>query len=152
ADAAGCSLANFDPPNNAVATTSSITLVGTSGGASNVLVNSIPATVANGMFRASVELPVEGPNAITITCADASGHATGTPQTISLQRVTGAPSVTIDVPAEMTPFGTATITASGTVNGATSVDVNGTAATITNTTWTAANVQLAGGMNVLVAR
>jgi RHS repeat-associated protein len=142
---AACVLGNFEPADGAVVTANSVTLIGTSGGASAVSVNGVPATVANGMFRATVELPLEGANSVTITC-DAN-----TSKTITLLRVTGAPSITIDTPGEMAPLAAESITVSGTVNGATRVDVNGTAAVISGTTWSASNVHLAGGLNVLAA-
>ena len=59
-----------------------------SGGAQqgNTLTNTA-ASVTNGMFRATVELPLEGPNSVTIACADAAGNKTSGP-TITLTRVT----------------------------------------------------------------
>jgi RHS repeat-associated protein len=142
---AGCALGNFDPADGAVVTANSVTLVGTSSGAASVTVNNIPAAVANGMFRATVELPAEGPNSVTIACAGAT-------KTITLLRVTAAPSIAIDTPAEMAPLGSETTTVTGTVGGqVTSVDVNGTPAVISGTAWTASNVHLAAGLNVLVA-
>jgi RHS repeat-associated protein len=141
---AACALANFDPADGAVVTANSVTLVGSSGGAASVTVNGVPASVANGMFRATVELPLEGANNVAIACE-------GTNKTIVLQRVTAAPSITIDTPAEMSPTASETITVTGTVSGATSVDVNGTPAVVSSNTWTASNVRLAAGLNILAA-
>ncbi|HEV8433415.1 MAG TPA: Ig-like domain-containing protein, partial [Thermoanaerobaculia bacterium] len=147
----GCGLTGFDPKDGSVVTANSTTLIGRSGGAAGVKINNIPALVANGMFAGTVELSVEGPNTVTIVCTDASGTPTGTPVTITLNRVTAAPSVTIDNPTELAPFGTSTITVSGGVQNATSVDVNGTPATITGGTYSAANVRLTPGLNILLA-
>jgi RHS repeat-associated protein len=146
AQSAACVLDGFDPKDGAVVTANSVTLVGNSGGAASVTVNGVAANAANGMFSALVQLPAEGANTIVIACGQTS-------KTITLLRVTGAPSISIDSPAaELAPFGTEPITVSGTVSGAASVDVNNTPAVISNGTWTAANVHLAAGLNVLVAR
>jgi RHS repeat-associated protein len=146
AQSAACALGDFDPKDGAVVTANSVTLIGTSGGATSVTVNGVAANVANGMFSALVELPAEGANSVGIACGQTS-------KTITFLRVTGAPSVSIDLPAaELAPFGTEPITVSGTVSGAASVDVNSAPAVISNGTWTATNVHLAAGLNVLVAR
>ena len=149
---AGCALTDFDPADNAVVLSSSSTLVGRSGGALGVKVNGVAASVADGSFRATVELPNEGANAVTIVCTDGSGNPTGTPVTITLNRITGAPSISIDAPAEGFITGSETITVTGSVGpGVTKADVNGATATITGSTFSAANVRLAPGLNVLVA-
>jgi len=151
AGTAGCGLAGFDPIDGSVVTANSTTLVGRSGGAAGVKINGIPAQVANGMFSGTVELSQEGANSVTIVCTDASGAPTGTPATITLNRVTAAPSITIDSPAEGVFVGTDTITVGGTVQNASSVDVNGAAAAVTGSTYSVANVRLAAGLNILVA-
>lgn len=151
AGTAGCGLTGFDPADGSVVTANSTTLVGRSGGAAGVKINGIPAQSANGMFSGTVELSQEGANSVTIVCTDASGAPTGTPATITLNRVTAAPSITINSPAEGAIVGTDTITVGGTVQNASSVDVNGAAATITGSTYTVANVRLAAGLNILVA-
>jgi len=147
----GCGLTGFDPADGSVVTANSTTLIGRSGGAAGVKINNIPALVANGMFAGTVELSVEGANTVTIVCTDANGTPTGTPVTMTLNRVTAAPSVTIDNPTELQSFGTSTITVSGSVQNARSVDVNGTPATITGGSYSAANVRLTPGLNILVA-
>ena len=151
AGTAGCGLAGFDPADGSVVTANSTTLVGRSGGAAGVKINGIPAQIANGMFSGTVELSQEGANSVTIVCTDASGAPTGTPATITLNRVTAAPSITIDSPSEGVAVGTDTITVGGTVQNASSVDVNGAAATVTGSTYSVANVRLAAGLNILVA-
>jgi len=148
---AGCGLTGFDPADGSVVTANSTTLVGRSGGAAGVKINGIPAQVANGMFSGTVELSQEGANSVTIVCIDASGTTTGTPATITLNRVTAAPSITIDSPAEGAIVGTDIITVGGTVQNASSVDVNGAAATVNGSTYSVANVRLAAGLNILVA-
>ena len=149
---ADCKLEGFDPSNNAVVLSSSVTLVGRSGGAIGVKANGVPAVVADGSFSATVELPNEGTNVVTINCTDANGAPTGTAATLTLQRVTGDPSITINTPAEGFVTSQETITVSGTVGpGVTSADVNGVAATISGTTFTVPAVRLADGLNIIVA-
>jgi RHS repeat-associated protein len=147
-----CKLDSFDPANGAVILSNSTTLVGRSGGAIGVKVNGVAATVADGAFTATVELPNEGANAVTIACTDASGTPTGTPVTITLQRVTGNPSISITAPDENFATAQESIPVSGTVGaGVISADVNGVAATITGSTFTVPNVRLAPGLNIVVA-
>ncbi|MGZ7078550.1 MAG: Ig-like domain-containing protein, partial [Thermoanaerobaculia bacterium] len=155
---ADCKLDSFDPSNGAVILSNSTTLVGRSGGAIGVKVNGVAAVVADGAFVATVELPVEGPNTISIVCTDANGTPTGTPATLTLQRVTGDPSITIDSPQENFVSAQETIAVSGTVGpGVVSVDVNGVAGTITGNDTTTTRpysvptVRLAPGLNVLTA-
>ncbi|HEX6639620.1 MAG TPA: Ig-like domain-containing protein, partial [Thermoanaerobaculia bacterium] len=151
--AGGCALTDFDPPTGAVVTSNTVTLVGRTGGAPGVKVNGTAAVVSNGSFSATVNLPNEGANTVTINCTDANGTNTGTPATITLTRVTGAPSIHITAPDDHSPTANETITVSGTIAGeVTQVLVNGTAATIDGTNFTAANVRLASGVNIIVAR
>ncbi|MGH7553949.1 MAG: hypothetical protein ACREMQ_13080, partial [Longimicrobiales bacterium] len=153
-----CQLDSFDPSNGAVILSNKTELVGRSGGAVGVKVNGVAALVADGAFCATVELPAEGPNTVTIACTDADGNQTGTPVTITLQRVTGDPSIAIDTPAEGFVSGQELIAVSGTVGaGVITADVNGVAATISGSDstiprpFTVSAVRLAAGLNTLVA-
>ncbi|HKR63947.1 MAG TPA: Ig-like domain-containing protein, partial [Thermoanaerobaculia bacterium] len=149
----GCRLEAFDPPDQSIIGQQKVELVGRSGGAAGVKVNGVAAKLSNGSFCASVELPQEGPNTVTIACTDADGTPQGDPITITLIRVTNEPSVTITSPTEDAVTHDATITVTGTLgNGAVSVDLNGKAATINGSTWSLADVHLTDGINVLVAR
>jgi len=148
----GCALTDFDPANGSLVTASSITLVGRTGGAAGVKVNSSAAIVSNGSFSANVNLSNEGANVITVQCTDAAGNVLGTPATITLTRITGAPSVDITTPADNSVTADETITVTGTVSNATQVLINGAAATVTGNTFTASNVRLTSGVNVIVAR
>ena len=155
---ATCQLDSFDPADGAVILSTTTTLVGRAGGAIGVKVNGIPALVADGAFRASVELPSEGSNTIDIVCTDADGNATGTPARITLNRVTGDPSISISSPAEDFVSAEETIAVTGTVGpGVVSADVNGVAAAIAGTDtsvtrpFTVPAVRLATGLNILVA-
>ncbi|MEO8033856.1 MAG: Ig-like domain-containing protein, partial [Acidobacteriota bacterium] len=150
--AAGCALGAFDPPNGSVVTASSTTVNGTSGGAAGVKLNGVPARVAGSSFAGTVELSQEGPNVVTIACTDGAGVVLGATATLTLVRATNAPSVLITTPAEMFVSGTPSVAVSGTVGpGVTAVDVNGSAATLTASTFTAPAVPLSSGLNTLVA-
>ena len=149
---ATCSLSGFDPVNDAVVLANRVRLTGRSGGAVGVKVNGVPASMADGSFSADVELPAEGANEVTITCTDADGNPTGTPETLTLLRVTGDPTITITTPVEDFVSAQESITVTGTIGpGVVSADVNGVAATISGTTFNASNVRLAAGLNLLVA-
>jgi len=149
----GCRLEAFDPPDQSIIASQKVELIGRSGGAPGVKVNGVAAKMSNGSFCASVELPQEGPNTVTIVCTNADGTPLGDPVTITLVRVTNEPSVTITTPAEDYVTHDATIVVTGTLgNGAMSVDVNGKPATINGANWTVSDVRLTDGVNVLVAR
>ena len=153
-----CALSDFDPKDGSVVLSTTATLVGRSGGALGVKVNGVAATVADASFRATIELPNEGANLVTIVCTDGNGNPTGTPVTMTLNRITGDPSISIATPAEGFATATDTITVTGTAGpGVVTADVNGAAATITGSDisvarpFVAANVRLADGLNVVVA-
>ncbi|HJQ41121.1 MAG TPA: Ig-like domain-containing protein [Thermoanaerobaculia bacterium] len=149
----GCRLEGFDPADQSIINAQKVELVGRSGGAAGVKVNGVAAKMSNGSFCATVELPSEGANSVRIVCTDAAGQETGTPVIITLNRITNDPSVTITAPQEDYVSADELITVTGTLgNGATKVDVNGTPATITGGNWSAANVRLREGVNILVAR
>ncbi|MEO8215448.1 MAG: Ig-like domain-containing protein [Acidobacteriota bacterium] len=149
----GCDLRDFDPADHSVVTASSVLLTGQSGGAAGVKVNGASTTMAGSSFLATLELPSEGANVFTISCADAAGAATGNPVTLTFFRVTGNPSITITTPEEGLATADTSITVSGTIDAsATSADVNGVSAVINAGTFTAANVPLSDGANILVAR
>ena len=155
--AATCSLGDFDPADGAVVLSASTTLLGrtTSEG---VKANDVPASVADGSFRATVELPLEGANVVTLRCTDAAGVAFGDAVTITLNRVTGDPSIEITSPDEGFATAEESITVTGTVGpGVVSADVNGATAVIAGSDpsvarpFTVPGVRLASGLNVLVA-
>ncbi|MGZ8830622.1 MAG: Ig-like domain-containing domain, partial [Thermoanaerobaculia bacterium] len=67
--------------------------------------------------------------------------------------VTGEPSIAIATPEEGSVVATDVVTVTGSAGaGVTSVDVNGIAAAMSGTSFTATGVRLAGGLNVIVAR
>jgi len=150
--ASGCSLDNFDPASNSVVAASSVTITGGTGGAAGVKINGVPAAVANNSFSGTAELSLEGANAVSIVCTDAAGRAIGTAKTLTLIRVTNAPSITIQSPAEMAVVGAAKVAVSGTIgDGVTEVTVNGAKATISGSSYSA-EASLSAGLNIIVAR
>jgi RHS repeat-associated protein len=151
----GCTLGNFDPPNNAAVFSNAITFSGRAGGAAAVLVNSNRATLDSGSFATSLQLNNEGANTVTIACADANGVATttDTPVTVTIYRYTQTPSITITDPHDQTPLGSTTVTVNGTVGAdVVSGDVNGIAFTPANGAFSVPNVSLASGLNIITAR
>ncbi|MFL6247287.1 MAG: Ig-like domain-containing protein [Thermoanaerobaculia bacterium] len=149
----GCRLEAFDPLDQSIVTSQKVELIGRSGGAAGVKVNGIAAKISNGSFCASVELPQEGANSVSIVCTAADGTPIGDPVAITLNRVTNEPSVTITSPLEDAVTTDETITVTGTLgNGALSVDLNGKPATVSGTAWSVSDVRLSDGLNVLVAR
>ncbi|HSN68239.1 MAG TPA: Ig-like domain-containing protein, partial [Thermoanaerobaculia bacterium] len=159
APAGGCSLGTFVPPSGSIVALPTTGLTGRTGGAAGVTVNGVPASVANGSFCATVELPVEGANPIEIACVDAAGNAIGKASTITLIRSASLPGVTIDAPQEGAATDSATIRVSGTV-GASVVDVtvNGAAAILApgdpsgSRAYSLDGVRLSPGLNVLLVR
>ena len=158
AAAAGCTIEGLDPADGSIILANKTELTGRSGGAAGVKVNGVAALISDGSFCATVELPLEGANRVTILCTDAAGNQTGSATEITLQRVTGAPSITIDQPAEGFAVAQASIPVSGTAGpGVVSADVNGVAASFNGTdssvarTFSVTGVRLANGLNMLVA-
>jgi len=154
---ATCTLDNFDPADGAVVLAATTTLLGRTTSA-GMKVNAVAASVADGSFRATVELPLEGANTVTLRCTDAAGVAFGDPVTITLNRVTGDPSIEITSPDENFVTAAESITVTGTVGpGVITADVNGATAVIAGNDpsvsrpFTVPGVRLASGLNVLVA-
>ncbi|MDQ6802386.1 MAG: Ig-like domain-containing protein, partial [Acidobacteriota bacterium] len=149
-----CVFSGFDPPDGSAIFANSVKLSGHAAGASNVVVNGVRAYVADGSFALHVQLPKEGANSIAFSCLDASGVARTEGQTsITLVRVTGAPSITIDAPARNAIFGSDTIAVSGSVGSdVVSGDVNGVPFTPTAGRYALPKITLAAGANIIVAR
>jgi hypothetical protein len=123
-----------------------------------VVINSIPAPVANGAF--SIQLPLaEGPNLIVAT---ATSGATGLVSTTSIQVTldTTPPHVTITSPANQFVTTASSISVAGSVNDIVvgtvnaqqaQVTVNGTAAQVANRSFLASNIPLNLGTNSIQA-
>ncbi|HEX6096862.1 MAG TPA: Ig-like domain-containing protein [Thermoanaerobaculia bacterium] len=84
----------------------------------------------------------DGPHTVTVTALDWAGNSAGASSTFTVD--TGNPAVTITQPEENEFTASATIAVTGSVTDATAVTVkvNGVAATVTGTTYTAAAVPL----------
>ncbi|HUJ15914.1 MAG TPA: Ig-like domain-containing protein, partial [Thermoanaerobaculia bacterium] len=143
--AGACVLSDFDPPDRSSLFANSVWLAGRASGASSVTVNGIAASVGDSSFIVQVPLSQEGANPISITCGEASA-------TLTLFRVTGTPSITIEAPARNAILSTDTVTVSGTVGSdVVSGDVNGIPFTPANGTYSVPNVALANGANIITA-
>lgn len=105
-----------------------------------------PVPVVDGAFEGRVAL-AEGSNSVAATARDAAGNA-GT-ASVEVVRFT-LPEVTISAPAPQTLTAAPTAQVTGTVSpGVTEVEVNGVAAALSGTAFTAANVPLFEGNNLL---
>ncbi len=153
-----CVMSSFDPADGSVVLGTSAQLTGRVVGGVSVKVNGVVATLSDTSFLATVELPREGANTVTITCHDGDGTQNGQAATLTLIRVTGEPSITIEAPAEGFATAAESINVTGTVGpGVVDADVNGVKAVIAGTDtavsrpYAAANVRLTSGLNQLVA-
>ena len=156
ASTGGCPPTNFDPPDRTSILADHVTLTGRAA-AATVLVGTAVIPVVDGAFATSVALTTEGANAISITCADASGHALGSAASLTLFRYTNAPSITITSPAtdsELTADKTQVAITVG--PGVASGDVNGIAFTVAGDpsvshSLTIDNVPVTNGLNIITA-
>jgi hypothetical protein len=106
-----------------------------------------PVELANGQF--TTQLPVsEGANPIEVDAIDRAGNEQTVAVTVTRFSV---PTVAITSPPDLTYVSATTVSVSGTVGGAVAVSVNGVAAAVSGTTFTAADVPLAEGGNSLTA-
>jgi hypothetical protein len=115
-----------------------------------VLVNGVaqqPVPVNNGLFTATVLL-VGGTNTVAVSTSDAAGNKSTTTSSVTYNPLAPAVAVT-------TPSGAVSSSASYTVTGSTPansiVTVNGVAATVTGTQWTA-SIPLQSGLNSIIVR
>lgn len=132
--------------------TRTVNLAGTSGTATEVTVNGIPAVVTAGTFSlAGFDLGAQD-GLVTLEIVGRNCGGTGT-ATAVLDLDTLPPAVAIDSPSQGDLFGNSPIAVTGTVEDAhlTSVTVNGVAATVEGQRFTAEGVALTEGNNDLVA-
>jgi hypothetical protein len=117
-------------------------------GIAGLEINGLAAPVADGRFAAFVPL-VEGANAILVRAVDQAGNPREL--SVAVTRFT-LPSVTITSPADLSYLAATTVDVSGVVNGpVTAVEVNGVSAQVGGTSFTASDVPLIEGGNVLTA-
>ena len=116
-------------------------------GIASIVCNSSPATVLGGNFNCSVPLN-PGTNAISVRVTDVAGNSS----IASFSANLAGPKVVITSPAALDLFSTNAIQVTGTVDDLNvSVVVNGVTATVANGTFTANNVSLREGNNLITA-
>ncbi len=114
----------------------------------SVTINGNPAAINSGSFSGSVNLS-DGANTITVVAKDAAGNET--PVTIQVSRY-AIPEITIASPADLSWTNTTSITVTGSISDPDgTVNVNGVSATASGGAFSAANVPLIEGGNVLTA-
>ncbi|HUR74032.1 MAG TPA: Ig-like domain-containing protein, partial [Sporichthya sp.] len=164
-DFGGCSLAGVTPAAGSAVATTSVSLVGRSGGAASIKVR-VPqagggtqeyaAALADGTFLAGdVPLPVVGENRLEIVCIDAAGAVQTLPHPIERLAAGGGPTIDITAPAAGALLGTDTTAVSGAVSSG-AVTVNGIAAVVQPgsglDSFLASRVPLSEGPNPILAR
>lgn len=140
------------PAANAVTNSNPVTVSGTFTDvtATSVTVNGVQATVTdNASYSASVPLPSEGQNTLTVVATDASGLTDQEVRTVT--RDTQVPSLAVSAPLDNAVTKAANVTVSGTTSDATalSVNTNGTPWTIGGGGAFSGSIALAVGANVL---
>lgn len=128
-----------------------VTVTGTTSHAVVALtVNGAPAVVSDGVFTAADIALSDGENTLQATATDSNGDI-GT-ATVTITRVAAPPMVTITSPADLGLVTTSTVEITGTVSDpAVAVVVNGQAAVVSGTTFTATNVPLVEGGTIITA-
>jgi len=143
---------SLQPADATVLSAAQATLTGQVAGATSVKVDGQTVTLAGQDFTAGPYTLAEGARTFTIVAADAAGNTAQ--RTLHVARDSQGPTISISQP----PVGAILKDASVDVVGSAqdshlgAVTVNGTAATVTGTTWLARQVPLAEGNNTLTAR
>ncbi|MEK7313098.1 MAG: DUF6531 domain-containing protein, partial [Deltaproteobacteria bacterium] len=155
----GASIRITSPQSLITVGASPIDVTGTvSGNAVSVFVNGAAAAVANGTFTVQGVVLNEGLNTIAATAYDALNNVTTASVNVTLDST--APNIAILSPQDGAVVRTGTITVTGLINdivrgtvnaGQGRVLVNGVEAQVGNRTFTAENVVLAEGINVITA-
>lgn len=116
----------------------------------NVMVNGIPARIAGNTFSAGITL-VEGLNIITVSAYDMAGRMVTKSITVTHQYMdTSVPAISITSPSYGSTLAENTITATGTIDDNSAiVTVNGINAVVSNNTFTASNISLMEGANII---
>ncbi len=143
-------LAVTSPQNGAISNQPRVTVTGTAtddNGAVSVTVAGQPVALTGSSFSTTVPLSA-GANAIAVVATDLAGNTRSITVTVTQYSV---PVVSIQQPVDLSYVNTTTVTVSGTATGATSVSVNGVAATLSGASFTAAGVPLIEGGNTLTA-
>lgn len=136
------------PAQDAIVSTSVITVTGTTEKNAVVMVNGNYATVdSSGNFAATVTL-AEGQNAIQVTSRDAAGNIAKATVNVVLDTI--APAITVTTPVEGAIFASGTAEVAGTVVDANlaTLKVNGNVVTVTNNAFST-SVTLVEGANAI---
>ena len=146
-------LALDSPPLPALTNAASATVSGHASdenGLASLTVNGVAVSLPLAPDTFSVQVPLAaGANAVTVVASDPAGNATTAAAAFTRYVL---PSVTISAPADLSYLAATTVTVSGTVSDpAASVTVNGVAATMAGSSFTAAGVPLVEGGNTLTA-
>jgi hypothetical protein len=123
-----------------------------SGGAADdngvrVEVNGQPVPLAGGRFQLSLPL-AEGAQTVTVRAIDAAGNARQENRPVTRFSL---PAVAITAPQDLGYLAATTVNVTGTVSNGAQVVVNGVPATVSGTSFTAADVPLVEGGNLLTA-
>jgi hypothetical protein len=117
-------------------------------GVASTDLNGVPVAVFGGTFTATAPL-ADGNNSLTVTARDRAGNAGSDSVQVSRFAV---PEIALTSPAPQTRTNASVITVEGTVSpGVSTVTVNGTAAMVAGATFSAADVPLFEGNNILAA-
>jgi len=116
-------------------------------GIASVKVNGKTVTLNGDAFETTVDL-AEGANSIQALALDNAGNASSA--VLSVTRFV-VPTIVVTTPSDLSVVSSATISVRGNVANAVSVDVNGIAASVSGSTFSADNVPLAQGRTVITA-
>ncbi len=144
------SIVDVDPPAGAVLSATTVTLTGRAPGAVGITVNGQAASLSGEAWSSlPLAMPAEGSVQFVIVATDAGGNSVTLNH--SLVRDTTAPSIAIGAPLADQVTASTALTVSGTATDShlEGVTVNGTVATISGSSWLAAQVPLAEGANTL---
>jgi RHS repeat-associated protein len=144
------------PADNTFTRNATITVTGTATddvAVAKVAVNGVDVSFTGGTWTATVTLPAgDGVKAITAVATDTTGKSSHADIQITLD--TTAPSITIASPADATTVANPALTINGTVSdagsGLATLTCNGTAATITNGTFTCSATLVEGNNSIAV--
>jgi hypothetical protein len=145
-------LLSINPPlGGGVSTSTNVSVTGQvsdgMSGLATVSCNGAQASVSGGSFSCSV-LIVQGSISVAVQATDVAGNTASGSVSFNLQ----GPKLTITSPSPLTLFSSGSVTVSGTVDDpAARITVNGSQATVTGATFTANNVILREGTNLVTA-
>ncbi|HEX4965393.1 MAG TPA: Ig-like domain-containing protein [Thermoanaerobaculia bacterium] len=143
---------SLQPADGAILSAAQVTLQGQVAGAASVKVDGQTVTLVGQDFTAGPYTLAEGARTFALVAADAAGNTAQ--QTLHVTRDSQAPTISISQPVAgaLLKDGSVDVVGSAQDPHLGAVTVNGTAATVTGTTWLARQVPLAEGSNTLTAQ